>query len=233
MKSGLGLAAAAATLTLPGFQDERLHSPGALAASLSSIANGTKTQGKAIFGSTEIASNSFKALPQWVRVLKKMKLETDLLSKCTRDRNACGKYALHPWHDTIKKAQGQSRSKTLQAINKGFNRWPYKYDQELYGVSEYWASPMEFLRRSGDCEDYSIAKYFALRELGFDKDQLRVVILYDRIRNIGHAVLAVYERNDILVLDSLSNLILSHRKYRHYQPQYSMNEITRWAHVII
>src|SRR3546814_7668568 len=52
----------------------------------------------------------------------------------------------------------------------------------------------------------------------------------DRIRRVGHAVLAVYALGDILILDSLTDLIFSHRKYRHYVPQYSMNETTRWAH---
>ena len=103
-------------------------------------------------------------------------------------------------------------------------------DRELYGVSEFWATPREFMKRSGDCEDYSIAKFFVLRDLGFSNDQLRIVILKDRIRGIGHAVLAVYALGDILILDSLSDLIFSHRKYRHYVPQYSMNETTRWAH---
>jgi predicted transglutaminase-like cysteine proteinase len=60
---------------------------------------------------------------------------------------------------------------------------------------------------------------------------MRVIILWDTIRAIGHAVLAVYEKDDILVLDSLSSRILSHWKYKQYVPQYSMNETTRWAHV--
>jgi predicted transglutaminase-like cysteine proteinase len=47
---------------------------------------------------------------------------------------------------------------------------------------------------------------------------------------MGHAVLAVYALGDILILDSLTDLIFSHKKYRHYVPQYSMNETTRWAH---
>ena len=54
-------------------------------------------------------------------------------------------------------------------------------------------------------------------------------MLFDRIRNIGHAILAVYEPNEVLILDSLSNFITSHMRYRHYIPQYSMNETTRWA----
>ncbi len=120
----------------------------------------------------------------------------------------------------------------VNSVNSFFNRWPYKLDQDLYGVSEYWASPLEFLRRSGDCEDYSIAKFFALRQLGIGNDQLRVVILFDRIRNIGHAVLAVYEGSEILILDSLSDAVLPHWRYKHYQPQYSMNETTRWAHLL-
>jgi predicted transglutaminase-like cysteine proteinase len=87
------------------------------------------------------------------------------------------------------------------------------------------------MTRSGDCEDYSIAKYFALRKLGFSADEMRIVILMDQIRGIGHAILAIQEGNDTLILDSLSNLLLSHTAYKHYVPQYSMNETTRWAHI--
>ena len=49
---------------------------------------------------------------------------------------------------------------------------------------------------------------------------------------IGHAVLAVYEGPEILILDSLSDAVLPHWRYKHYQPQYSMNETTRWAHLL-
>ena len=124
-----------------------------------------------------------------------------------------------------------SRRQKLDTVNKFFNRWPYKLDHEVYGVSEYWASPNQFMRTSGDCEDYSIAKFYALKQLGFSDNEMRIVILKDSIRGIGHAVLAIYEKNDILILDSLSNLILTHTKYRHYIPQYSMNSTTRWAHI--
>ena len=129
------------------------------------------------------------------------------------------------------RAADRTRQDQLQLVNQFFNRWPYKSDSQAFGRREYWASPSVFMARSGDCEDYAIAKYFALRQLGFDKEELRIVVLYDRIRNLGHAVLAVYGGNDILILDSLSNFITTHTRYRHYIPQYSMNETTRWAHV--
>ena len=75
----------------------------------------------------------------------------------------------------------------LGAVNSFMNRWPYRQDRELYGSSEHWATPREFMSRAGDCEDYAIAKYFALRQVGFGLDDLRIVILRDEIRNVGHA----------------------------------------------
>lgn len=48
---------------------------------------------------------------------------------------------------------------------------------------------------------------------------------------MAHAVLVVYMNNDAYVLDSLSNAVLSHTRFSHYSPQYSVNEFGRWAHL--
>ena len=189
------------------------------------------TTGKGLFGTTEFASSSLKGLPQWTRVLAEMAREQARFEACARDAAACTTPTLRNWHQIINSAAKLDRAGKIRAVNGFFNRWPYKEDHEIYGRSEYWAAPGEFMARSGDCEDYSIAKYFALRQLGFDKDELRVVILMDEIRGIGHAVLAIYQGDEIVILDSLSNLILPHDRYKHYRPQYSMNEAVRWAHV--
>ena len=183
-----------------------------------------------MFGTREVPSHSFRILPQWARVLGQMRQEGPQLARCGRDVAACGETENAAWHRLIGRAKTLSASEQVAYVNSYFNRWPYKLDQELYGVSEYWASPLEFLDRSGDCEDYCIAKFFALRQLGFSNDRLRVVILLDTRRVIGHAVLALYDRGEIYVLDSLSDDILPHWHYRHYRPQYSMNETTRWSH---
>ena len=184
-----------------------------------------------IFNTTEISSKSFRALPQWSRVVKKMRAEEGAFKACLKNSAHCKGDAMKSWRNLILTSRNLDRKSKLNAVNKFFNRWPYKMDTQLYGTVEYWASPSEFMRRSGDCEDYSIAKFFALKHLGFKSSEMRVVILMDNIRNTGHAVLAVYQGRDILILDSLSNIIFSHAKYRHYVPQYSMNESTRWAHV--
>lgn len=200
------------------------------AQTLEDLVTSIREPGKALFGSTEISSKNLKALPQWARVLSKAKIERKAFRACVNNQAACSNAGLQSWREVIAAGKGKPKLEVLKVVNKHFNRWPYKLDKELYGVSEFWATPQEFMKRSGDCEDYTIAKFFALQDLGFTNDQLRVVILMDRIRRIGHAVLAVYEMGDILILDSLTDLIFSHKKYRHYVPQYSMNETTRWAH---
>ena len=160
-----------------------------------------------------------------------MEADAETFNRCAADPEYCWTPVLKNWRKIITSASKLNRAGQLKAVNDFFNRWPYKEDRELYGFSEYWATPREFMMRSGDCEDYAIAKYFALRKLGYGKDELRIVVLMDRIRGIGHAVLAVYQENGIIILDSLSDLILPHSRYKHYVPQYSMNETTRWAHV--
>ncbi|MEM7169634.1 MAG: transglutaminase-like cysteine peptidase [Pseudomonadota bacterium] len=206
---------------------------GPQAATLGELAENYQQGQKAIFGSREIASSSFAALPQWQKVLEKTDQDHWTIRGCNANDQQCQEPWAIAWRDLVEKARVLPKRARLDYINKSFNYWPYRFDQEVYGVNEYWASPSEFMRRSGDCEDYSIAKYFALRQVGFGKEEMRIVILYDQIRNIGHAVLAVYLADDILILDSLSDRIISHRKFRHYLPQYSMNESQRWAHVAV
>ncbi|MDX1401026.1 MAG: transglutaminase-like cysteine peptidase [Kiloniellales bacterium] len=227
-----GAAAAVATGILPSaLTPELIHTKDAFAVSLENILKQSKDRGKAIFGSTEVGSRSFKAIPKWARILKQMQVEGPALRRCTENSANCNQDAMKAWNRIILEAGPLSRPKKILNVNRYFNRWPYKLDREIYGTSEYWASPMEFMRRSGDCEDFAIAKFFALRHLGFKNEEMRIVILWDQIRAVGHAVLAVYIKDDILVLDSLSDVVLSHVKYKQYVPQYSMNETTRWAHV--
>jgi len=228
-RSFLRASAAVAATAAGGLLIDGLRN-NAAAQNLDELLQSAPTAGKALFGSTEVTSAAIRNIPQWSRVLSKMETERRSLRACLDAPGACSTAGLKAWREVVGQAQGKPELEKLKTVNRYFNRWPYKIDRELYGVSEFWATPQEFMKRSGDCEDYSIAKFFVLRELGFDNEQLRIVILKDRIRRIGHAVLAVYALNDILILDSLTDLIFSHEKHRHYVPQYSMNETTRWAH---
>ena len=185
--------------------------------------------GTGLFGSHEFRS-SLRALPQWTRVMAAAEVQVEAMTRCDPQQEACSAAALS-WQKIIREASGLPPFEQLQTVNAFFNRWPYRLDIDVYGVNEYWATPQEFLRLSGDCEDYSITKYYALRQLGVPVDTMRIVMLIDSIRNIPHAVLAVKSGAESYVLDNLSNLVLPHQKYEHYLPQYSVNEYFRWAHV--
>jgi predicted transglutaminase-like cysteine proteinase len=110
------------------------------------------------------------------------------------------------------------------------NGWEYRTDVANYGRSDYWATPFEFFRRSGDCEDYAIAKYRSLRLLGLPADQLRMVVVQDVVRDLPHAVLAVYLEDEVYILDNQTDAVLPQARVPHYVPYYSVNEVTRWAH---
>ena len=185
--------------------------------------------GTGLFGSHEFRS-SLKALPQWTRVMGLAQAQVEALLRCNPERDDCSAAALS-WQKIMREARGQAPFEQLKTVNSFFNRWPYRLDIDVYGVSEYWATPPEFLKLSGDCEDYSITKYYALKQLGLPTDSMRIVVLLDTIRGIPHAVLAVKQGAETYVLDNLTDMVLPHRRYEHYQPQYSVNEQYRWAHI--
>ncbi|QGY42021.1 hypothetical protein GM415_08705 [Pseudodesulfovibrio cashew] len=135
------------------------------------------------------------------------------------------------WNKLVRETSSLSLMGRLKAVNKFFNRWPYRLDAANYGKSDYWATPKEFLMKSGDCEDYAIAKFYALQELGFRNVPMRIVAVRDVIRNIGHAVLAVYLDDQVYILDNQTDMVLPHTRYKHYVPQYSVDEHYRWMHI--
>ena len=182
-----------------------------------------------IFQSFEFDGRGLATVSQWNRVLGQMSKQSEALARCAADKNQCASREMRYWLQILTAAADLGRKEQLQAINRFFNRWPYKTDREIYRVSEYWATPSEFMARSGDCEDYAIAKFFALRELGFGNDQMRIAIIYDRLRRRGHAVLAVNLDDDILILNNQTDIIAPPSRYENFIPRYLVNETTLWT----
>jgi predicted transglutaminase-like cysteine proteinase len=185
----------------------------------------------ALFGTLEFRSNSHAALPQWRRVLAGIERERLGYAACAVGEADCGSRAAMGWQALLKSLEGAPDMQQIREVNSFLNQWRYRPDNDNWGRSDYWATPLEFLRRSGDCEDYAIAKYVSLRSLGFAADRLRMVVLRDTLRNLAHAVLAVYVGNEVYILDNLSNAVLPQSRLGHYVPYYSVNETSRWAHV--
>ena len=187
----------------------------------------TPVQG--IFGSATLQRRGLDLAPQWNRVLDRLPELSEALTACAADRERCTAPWMDAWLQAREAVAGLDRDGQLHTVNRFFNRKPYKTDRATYRTSEYWAAPDEFMAYSGDCEDYAIAKFFALRGLGFANQELRIAVVYDKLRRIGHAVLAVYTDGDILILNNQTDIIASHARYDNFVPWYLVNETTLWA----
>lgn len=189
--------------------------------------NTKKVSSIRLFGTVEFRG-PIRNLPKWERVTASERKNPSFTTAGMDTKN--DRMSKH-WKELKSKIADAPLSEQVRRVNIFFNQWPYKTDRGVWGVEDYWATPREFVERSGDCEDYAIAKYYALCDLGVPASSLRVVALKDSIRGIGHAVLVVYIESDAYVLDNLTNLVLSHTRLKHYVPQYSVNEEYLWRHV--
>lgn len=183
-----------------------------------------------LFNTIEQRTDSLNDLPQWQRVLSKIGREQASYYACAQDVRQCGSRAVRAWLEMIEKLRGADQAEQLHVANRFINQWHYRTDSKNYGTSDYWASPNEFFKRSGDCEDYAIAKYVTLRLMGYSADQLRMVVVNDLRRDVPHAVLAAYVDGRIFILDNLTNQVRAQSKVAEYVPYYSVNEKARWTH---
>lgn len=179
-----------------------------------------------LFGTVEFKSR-LKNMPKWERVLRNYSGRSGIDQSFGSNRQREAK----AWEALKEKNKGASALEKARAVNVFFNQWPYRTDQQIYGVSDYWATPDEFIKNSGDCEDYAITKMYALMQLGVDPANMRVVALRDNIRNLDHAVLALYTNDTVYILDNVTRLVLTHDNFMHYRPYFSVNGSFTWTHV--
>ena len=87
----------------------------------------------------------------------------------------------------------QDIQKQLLEVNRFFNQFEYQEDHIHWGEQDYWATPSEFLgTQKGDCEDFVIAKYFALRALGVPDERLYLTYVKALKQNVAHMVLSYF-----------------------------------------
>jgi predicted transglutaminase-like cysteine proteinase len=175
----------------------------------------------------------FRGVPLggWHQFPDKVAESLDLLSRCANSLARCPKRNVVSLLAETAKLRRYEPYQMLAAVNRLANRRPYRSDLANFHKSEHWASPLEFLARSGDCEDFAIFKYALLRHLGMPADSLRIVLLRRKADGLGHAVLAAYLDNKIYILDNVDDLIRPQVEVKSYTAVFSFNESARWAHI--
>ena len=135
------------------------------------------------------------------------------------------------WRNLIEDIDNQSENEKLEQVNRFFNQLYFVDDIKLWGKKDYWATPLEFLgSNAGDCEDFTIAKYFSLLELGVPDKKLRLIYLKALELDQFHMVLAYYPTPSAipLILDNLDKEIKPATQRTDLLPIYSFNGQHLW-----
>jgi len=166
-----------------------------------------------------------------VTVANNYGIPTAILHETSQKFGEPAKKRVISWQELIQNNQGNSEWRIINAVNTFFNQVHFISDQKHWGIEDYWATPLELLSTNGgDCEDFSIAKYFTLLELGIPDKRLRIMYVKAVKLNQAHMVLTYYEtpNSEPLILDNLINRIKSASQRPDLMPIYSFNGSNLW-----
>src|SRR6266849_4595016 len=141
---------------------------------------------------------------KWLEVERKLDDERVQLALCDGDRERCVSPAALQFLAIVDNAKAREGRARLGEINRAINLAirPMS-DLAQHGAADVWSSPLvTFGSGAGDCEDYAIAKFVALRHAGIAPDDLRIVIMHVTIRGEDHAVAAARLDGHWLMLDN-------------------------------
>ena len=174
-----------------------------------------------LFGTSEMRSDNIAAFTKWTTMLDRFDSQLSARSASPR---------VQLWKAALQDFRGKGSVAEIRAVNSYINEVKYIADKSNWGKSDYWATPMEFFSRGGDCEDFAIAKYASLKALGFTEDQMRIAIVHDKVKNIPHAILVVYTEDGTFVLDNQDKELKRTEDVKRYRPIFSINRSAWWLH---
>ena len=166
--------------------------------------------------------------------------DLDRMQQLARERyGAQTENRVADWRALLAETRELDVDTQLARINTFFNRTiRFSDDIVVWQQDDYWASPLETMGRgSGDCEDFTIAKYTSLRLLGVPDEQLRLIYVRARLGgpsstlSQAHMVLGYYPSPDAepLILDNLIGDILPASRRSDLQPVFSFNSAGLWV----
>lgn len=171
-------------------------------------------------------------LPFSVPLLAELLISEALLQRIENEYDSEARQRVEAWQILMQENKDLSEREKLAVVNDFFNsNVLFVDDILLWDKEDYWATPIEMLSLgAGDCEDYSIAKYFTLKQLGVDEDKLRITYVKAIDLNQAHMVLTYFDNKRAipLVLDNLINEIQPASRRQDLTPVYSFNGTGLW-----
>ena len=226
--STIGLTLMVGTVSMPNIA--RANSQQNNKIILASVVNTTayssvKVRYPSLFRTKEIKSNDVSSFSKWTGMLNRF--EKQLASYSTSGSSP----RLQMWKKKLSSLQNKDVAEQITAVNEYINKVKYISDKNNWGKGDYWATPIEFFSRGGDCEDYAIAKYASLKALGMPTERMRIAIVRDMVKNIHHALLIVYAQDgNTYVLDNQVKATKKLQNVTRYKPIFSINQKSWWLH---
>ncbi|GAB4342843.1 MAG: transglutaminase-like cysteine peptidase [Desulfobulbaceae bacterium] len=163
--------------------------------------------------------------------VEKFRLDESVLAEAEKKYGPSARQRLLDWEELIRSDTSTSDMEKLVKVNDFFNRLDFVSDSLHWGVEDYWATPVEFLASDGgDCEDFSLAKYFTLKAMGVNERRLNLTYVKALNLDQAHMVLTYFEvpGEEPLVLDNLINDIKPAGERTDLLPVYSFNGTGLW-----
>ncbi|MDY0747794.1 transglutaminase-like cysteine peptidase [Paucibacter sp. R3-3] len=161
-------------------------------------------------------------------------LDNDKLTEAAAKLGPRAVAEVQPLLQMIGRAAALDEEARITLVNNYMNqRIAFREDIDVWGVIDYWATPLEALNKgAGDCEDYAIAKYFSLLSAGMPIAKLRMVYVRASLRgqSLAHMVLAYYAQPgaDPLILDNLIPDVRPASQRPDLRPVFSFNSEGLW-----
>ena len=190
----------------------------------------TEEKGDGPFGLHTSVAPDGQIWTKWRKVADEIRVAEPALLRCLADTKQCSPAAARfgAIVDDARKQNGHAR---LDLVNQRVNNAiQYKSDMTQWGVADVWSPPLassdggSFDTGFGDCEDFAIAKYVALRAAGVPASRLRVLLVHDNIARMDHAVLAAQDGGHWYILDNRWASAVEDSEVRQFTPLFALDD---------
>jgi predicted transglutaminase-like cysteine proteinase len=163
---------------------------------------------------------------RWLKLARQLDDDRVQIALCDGDREGCVSAAALRFLAIVDQARAREGRARVGEINRAINlAIRPTSDLAQYGEDDVWSPPLAtFDRGAGDCEDYAIAKYMALRQAGVAAHDLRIVILRDTRRREDHAIAAIRLDGHWLMLDNQRMAMVEDTDAQNVRPLFVIDE---------
>ena len=191
------------------------------------LVQATPAAQQTMFPPQEIYSSNLSYFTRWTGVESRFAAQQQPSACVATTDGGC---AEAQWTAFVDDLKTQPIADRVEHANEYLNAVRYVPATENWGSIAYWETPLEFLARGGQCQDYAISKYLALEASGVPDTDLRIAVVHDRQSHADHAVLIVTINGEDFVLDNQTTTVDPLQNVTRYRAYYAINDTGWWAY---